>query len=131
MLVVLRGFGGRLCVYCCAQTEALCEANAFEEIERLGAKLFVLFPLTRPQLDAFRRGYQQLVDEDDIPPYGLLYQNDGIVGPGLGLEGRKVIPSTFVLDEEGIVRYAYVGKSNQDRPAVSEILEELDKLDDE
>jgi len=128
VLVVLRGFGGRLCVYCCAQTEALCEANAFEEIERLGAKLFVLFPLTRPQLDAFRRGYQQLVDEDDIPPYGLLYQNDGIVGPGLGLEGRKVIPSTFILDGEGIVRFAYIGEHIADRPPVELVMNELRAL---
>lgn len=127
VLVILRGYSGQVCVYCTAQTQALCEEGAFEEFERLGAKLQVLFPGEKNGLDAFKTAYDSLSSRA-IPPYGLLYENDYIVGPLLGIEGSKVIPTTFILDEQGIVRFAYLGKSKEDRPAVKLLIEELERL---
>ena len=127
VLVVLRGFGGGVCVYCTAQTRAFCSAGAFERFEELGAELQVVFPGPRNGLDAFRRGYDALNDSE-LPPYGILYKNDFIVSSRLDLEGHKVIPSTFILDEAGVVRFAYIGEHLADRPPVELIFEELERM---
>lgn len=129
VLVVLRGItAGGVCIYCAAQITALQAENAYEQVASKGAHLFVLFPSAKNGLPSFKNAVSQLGENIEAE---LICGSDYIVGSMLRLEGEKVIPSTFVLDEEGIVRYAYVGKSDQDRPAVSKILEELDKLDDE
>lgn len=127
VLVVLRGYGGKVCVYCTAQTSALCDENAFEEFERLGARLQIVFPGSRNGLSTFLDAFASLSDAE-IPPYGMLYQDDFTLGKELDLEGDKVIPTTFILDEEGIVRFAYVGKTAADRPSVELLVEELEKL---
>lgn len=127
VVVVLRGFGGGVCVYCTAQTAALCEAGALERFKQLGAELEVVFPGTRNGVEAFKRGYESLAPKER-PPYGLLYQNDYLVSQLLDLEGNKVIPSTFILDEQGIVRFAYIGENIADRPPVATLIDELEKL---
>lgn len=127
VLVILRGYEGKVCVYCTAQTKALCQSGAFKEFEELGARLQIVFPGEKNGLAAFQAAYDSLSDEQ-IPPYGLLYENDYIIGPLLHLEGSKVIPSTFILDEAGIVRFAYIGKSAEDRPPVELLVGELKKL---
>ena len=129
VVVVLRGYPGKVCVYCTAQTKALYEGGAIEAFEKLGAKLHVVFPGEKNGLAAFKEAYDSL-SEAQIPPYGMLYENDYIIGPMLDLEGSKIIPSTFILDEDGIVRFAYIGKTNEDRPSVDLLVEELKKLQD-
>ncbi|MEM9380111.1 MAG: redoxin domain-containing protein [Planctomycetota bacterium] len=129
VVVVLRGYPGKVCVYCTAQTQALYEGGAIDAFEELGAKLHVVFPGEKNGLEAFRAAYDSL-SEAQIPPYGILYENDYILGPMLDLEGSKIIPSTFILDEEGIVRFAYIGKTNEDRPSVALLVDELKKLAD-
>lgn len=127
VLVILRGYPGKVCIYCTAQTAALYEAGAVDAFARLGARLEVLFPGQKNGLSAFQEAVRRLSDAD-FPEYGMLYENDYIVGPMLRIEGSKVIPTTFILDEEGIVRFAYVAKSPQDRPSVELLKSELRKL---
>lgn len=127
VLVILRGYPGGVCIYCTAQTAALYEANAPLEFAKLGARLEIVFPGQKNGLEAFKEAVQSLSDVD-FPEYGMLYENDYIVGPMLKIEGSKVIPTTFILDEEGIVRFAYVAKTPQDRPSVELLTEELKKL---
>jgi len=38
-------------------------------------------------------------------------------------------PATFIIDKEGVIRYARLGKSFADRPRPSQIIDELKKLD--
>lgn len=128
VLVVLRGYVGGICEYCVAQTKAWSLEGAPERIEELGAELYVLFPGEANGLKTFIDAYAQL-NEDLKPRYGLLYENDYIVGPMMDIEGQKVVPSTFVLDEEGICRFAYVGKSFEDRPSSKLVIAELEKLE--
>lgn len=51
--------------------------------------------------------------------YGLLFMWTGINQPK---------PSTFIVDRQGIVRFAKVGKDSTDRSKVSDILRVLDEL---
>ncbi len=47
----------------------------------------------------------------------------------LSLEGFRIAyPSTLIIDEEGIVRYCYVGESQFDRPDLRQIISELGVL---
>lgn len=51
-----------------------------------------------------------------IQEYGVFHHNEP--------KGRPISrPATFVLDEEGVIRYRYVGDSPPDRPAAEAILD--------
>lgn len=39
------------------------------------------------------------------------------------------MPSVFLLDKEGIVRYKYIGRSFTDRPSNEDILKGIKKLE--
>jgi len=57
-------------------------------------------------------------------------QKDGSVGHGEGAPGNSVQdliarPTTIILDMEGTIRWAYIGKSAKDRPSVDSILQAL------
>lgn len=57
-----------------------------------------------------------------ITSYGVRHRRDGD-------EPDIAHPGVFVLDQEGIVRFAYVGAYPEDRPALGTILLALDQLD--
>ncbi len=126
VLVILRGFGGSLCVYCAAQAEAYCLPGTLESFKKLGTDVYVVFPGSENSLEAFIKSYEALVEGEC--PVDILYEDDYKVSKRLGLEGAKVLPSTFVIDDLGIVRYAYVGETDEDRPAVKDILETIADL---
>ncbi len=56
-------------------------------------------------------------DRDTIGPYGVLNANTFLA-----------VPSTFVIDRQGIVRYRHIGTSAADRPDVQEVLEAVRKI---
>ncbi|MEM7233972.1 MAG: redoxin family protein [Planctomycetota bacterium] len=124
VLVLLRGYSGGICVYCTAQTAAL--HKSYRKIKAKGAEVAVVFPGTSNGLGAFEELYTDTFGEGK-PPYPMLYDDPklGLTGT-LGLEGRRAIPTTMLLDKEGVVRWAYVGKDDQDRPPVERILKELE-----
>ena len=61
-------------------------------------------------------------------PLGVLYDPSMALVDRMGISSELSIPSTFVLDKSGIVKYAYVGKTIEDRPAAKKILEVVDGL---
>ena len=44
------------------------------------------------------------------------------------IEGKNILGGDFVIDGEGIVRYAHRGVTPDDRPPLSEIMEALTKV---
>ncbi len=46
----------------------------------------------------------------------------------LGIRADLAKPSTYILDKQGRLRFAYVGATPADRPSVQSILEQLDAL---
>ena len=42
--------------------------------------------------------------------------------------GREAYPTTLLIDEDGIVRYAYTGKNAADRPAAQDLIKLIEKL---
>lgn len=126
VLTVLRGFGiDQLCVYCTAQSKVI--DKHLDEFEKQGAEVMIVFPGNGNELQAFIEGVQGLA-AGERPTVPLLYQDEFRVADELNLQGTVVVPSTFILDERGIVRYAYIGKKVSDRPPVETLIEVLKEM---
>ena len=121
VLVVLRGMSREVCVYCVTQTEALC--TYFEDFAEADAEVFVVYPGERNRLDAFMESFRTFSQRLGEPPIGVLYDRDMELVTRMGLTSEFAIPSTFVLDENGKIRYSYVGLDIADRPQTEEVLE--------
>jgi peroxiredoxin len=126
VLVVLRGFAREVCVYCIAQTEALCEnVDAFRD---LGCEVFVVYPGERNRLETFLESFETVSKLEGEPPIGVLYDKDMELVQRMGITSEFAIPSTFVIDERGTIRYSYVGREIDDRPSTEQVLEAIRKL---
>ncbi len=131
VFIVLRGFNGGICVYCMAQTKAYCKEGAFDEFQNLGVDVLVLFPGTKGKVDEFARAYERAAGEMDIP-YKILRED-----PEMGLPKEldilanevSAFPTTLVIDETGVVRFAYVGVDKGDRPSAKMVLDALREMD--
>ena len=119
LLVVLRGFVGEVCIYCVAQTEALARCKA--ELEALDLEVLVLYPGAKENEASFEKAYA-LTFGKGAPPYRVFYDPDLAVVTQLGIEGDLAHPTTIVVDQQGIVQYAYVGAHRADRPAAKELI---------
>lgn len=130
VLVVTRGWYGGVCFYCASQTSRW--ARRFEELDPYDAQLVVIFP-TESELEAMK------VDEltkrikggeiaNESVPYPVLLDINLRGVDQLGIRAELAKPSTYIIDSEGRVVFAYVGESIADRPTVDSILDQLQRL---
>ena len=69
-------------------------------------------------------------------PFPILIDADRSLSKGLGLftaewGGRKAeqnIPTVFIIDAQGVVRFKYVGQSTVDRPSTEYLLGFIEKM---
>ncbi len=123
VLVVLRGFSKDVCVYCVTQTTALC--NSIEEFQKRGCEVFVVYPGEKNRLEAFMESFELFSGIQGKPPIGVLYDRNMELVERMGITSEFAIPSTFVLDESGVIRYSYVGENIEDRPPTKKVLEAI------
>ena len=127
VLVVTRGWYGGVCFYCASQTSRW--ARRYDELDPYDAQLAVIFP-TETQADASKldelnkRIKTGEIPNDDIPFPILLDINLAGVDQ-LGIRAELAKPSTYIIDRQGRVRFAYVGESIADRPTVDSVLKQL------
>lgn len=132
VLVVTRGWYGGVCFYCASQTSRW--ARRFDELDPYDAQLVVIFPTETdedaPKLDELSKR----IKGGDIPneeiPYPILLDINLTGVDQLGIRAELAKPSTYIIDREGRVRFAYVGESIADRPTVDSVLKQLAKLKD-
>lgn len=128
VFVVLRGFATQVCVYCFTQTTELAAAAA--AFAALDTEIVVMFPGSKGQLAAFQSACKEELGEQP-PPFPMLFDADLTLARALGLQGDLARPAAFVLDRDGVVRFAYVAESSTniaDRPSAEELLRAVDKL---
>jgi len=125
MIVVLRGFLGEVCCYCVAQTKAL--AKAKPKLEANNVEVLVIYPGPRENEESFRLIYEDEFGEG-APPYRVFYDQDLELVTKLGIEGDLASPSTFLIDEKGVVQYAYVGEHRADRPATNKLIKLIEGM---
>lgn len=125
MIVVLRGFLGEVCMYCVAQTKALAKARS--KLEKANVEVLVIYPGARENEASFRRLYEEEFGEGP-PPYRVFYDQDLDLVTKLGIEGDLASPTTIVIDEKGIIQYAYVGEHRADRPATNALIKLIEGM---
>jgi alkyl hydroperoxide reductase subunit AhpC len=62
-------------------------------------------------------------------PYPVLADADHAISSAYGIynlfNDKRATPSVFIVDESGLVTWAYVGRNANDRPSTQQILDQL------
>jgi peroxiredoxin len=128
VLVFNRGFAGFVCPYCATYTAQL--ATRYEEIRSLGAELLLVYPTRETnevKVVEFTDAVNEVLREEGAQalPFPVFLDRGLMATARFNLTGDITKPSTFVLDRNGVVRYAYVGNAPDERPAVERVIQEL------
>lgn len=127
VLVITRGFSGRLCPFCRTQSSRLV-AN-YEDFAKRDAEILLVYPGGSEHLEEFidAAKVSEKKEVDQIP-FPILLDSDLKAVNFLQIAADLAFPSTYILDKEGDVRFAYVGEEINDRPSVKAMLAQLDKI---
>ena len=144
VLVITRGFvgseqtadgesRGNICTYCSTQTSRL--ITNYNKFKSRSAEVIVVFPVARKSdgnaLEKFAANVQGKDKTAADAPFPLLLDVDLAAVDSLGIRADLSKPATYILDKQGEVRFAYVGKDLQDRPSVKALLDQLDQINAE
>jgi peroxiredoxin len=130
VLVFLRGFSGAICPYCTAQTSRL--ISNYGQFAERDAEVLAVYPGDSAHLGEFleaARNQSQPPAAD--MPFPVLLDADFQAVDRLAIRGNLAKPSTFIVDRQGQVRFAYVGAHLSDRPSVKALLAQLDAIEAE
>ena len=128
ILVFTEGFNGMLCPFCQTQTSRLV-AN-YKEFQNRDCEVIVVYPGPRDHLDEFveaalKTEKQQL----DRVPFPIVLDPEFSATEYFGIRSKLAHPSTYLIDKEGGVQFAYVGTDmTADRPSISALIKKLDEL---
>ena len=89
--------------------------------------MLVIDPGPKENEASFRQLYAMEFGEGP-PPYRVFYDPDLSLVTQLGIQGDLASPTTIIVDEQGIVRYAYVGEHRADRPATKDLIKQIEGL---
>lgn len=125
------GYAKQFCTYCSTQTSRLI-AN-YADFKKRSAEVVLVFPVAR-QADA--EEIQNFAGQVQGPqkttqdfPFPIVLDVDLIAVDALGIRDDLSKPSTYILDQDGQVRFAYIGKSISDRPSIKALLAQLDQME--
>ena len=97
--------------------------QALPEFKKLGAEVYAItadsYENTVKAIGQWKLSFLVTLDPD-----GDTLREYGVLDP----TSRRAVPSTFVIDRQGIVRYRHLGKSAKDRPDLREVLEAVQKI---
>jgi peroxiredoxin len=128
VLVVLRGIphspGGVFCPSCLAQTRSLL-ANQSQFAQR-GAEVLVVFPGPSERVGEFFQKARNQTPGEPARLFLVLLDQECRACERLGIRDDLAKPSTYILDTQGNLVYAYVGETSTDRPSVKALLAQLD-----
>jgi peroxiredoxin len=129
VLVVLRGMpqfpGGVFCPSCLAQTSSLL-ANQ-REFESRGAEVLVVFPGPSERVGEFLQSAKRSTPGEPDRVFRVLLDRECSACDRLGIRADLAKPSTYILDTQGNIVYAYVGATSTDRPSVKSLWTQLEK----
>jgi peroxiredoxin len=121
----MRGFAGAVCLHCSTQMLAL--VKNLGEFERRKTRVFVVYPGEAATVPVFMESVRAL-DPNFCPPFRILLDVDLAAVRAFLIEGSLAKPTTLIVDESGIVRWAYVGQQPSDRPSMDLVLRQLDLI---
>ena len=125
LLVILRGFAGSVCLICSSQTIAL--AEKVDEFKKRNTQVILVYPGEAQTVPGFLESVQELKKDFELP-FPIVLDVELLLVKKFKIKGNLAKPTSIIIDEKGIVRYAYVGKNPADRPPVNLLLKKIDKL---
>ena len=122
-LIIMRGFSNSICLYCSSQTAAVIKMH--REFTAAGIDIMILYPGAADSVPAFLKSAHGLAKDGEVAPTFpvpvLLDVNLQLVR-GLQIEDQLARPTTLIVNPDGKVTWAYVGRSMSDRPSLPEVL---------
>ena len=98
--------------------------DSIEEFERRDAQLLAIAPDTLEHAGSYFQRHD--IAFPCLPhPDRLIYRHYDVKSATVSLGQR---PGLFIVDREGVVRYAYLGWQQWEIPSIEETLRELDAL---
>ena len=128
ILVFTEGFNGMLCPFCKTQTSRLV-AN-YEKFKQRNCEVIVVYPGPVDRLDDFVEAAltTEKIQVDKVP-FPIVLDKDFSATKFFAIQSRHAHPSTYLVDKEGNVKFAYVGQDmTADRPSIKTMLDKLDRL---
>ena len=128
ILVFTEGFNGMLCPFCKTQTSRLV-AN-YKKFKERDCEVIVVYPGAEDHLDEFIEAALKTEKEqvDDVP-FPIVLDKDFKATDFFDIHSMHAHPSTYLIDKQGNVKFAYVGTDmTADRPSVKALLNRLDNL---
>lgn len=131
IVVVTRGNTDPICPYCSTQVAEY--IKNYPAIAAHQTEVIVVYPIEKladqQRRDAFLANARKLLGDQNRPiPFPVLLDVELKAVDRLGIRKNLSKPATYLLDESGRVRFAYVGSSLPDRPSIKAMLEQLAKL---
>ncbi|MCO8120747.1 peroxiredoxin family protein [Stieleria sp. TO1_6] len=122
VLVVLRGFPGYQCPICSRQVaDLISKANAFGKQD---AKVLLVYP--GPAAELAQRADEFLKGTKLPAPFTLLIDPDYEFTNAYGLRWdaprETAYPSTFVIDQDGVIQSVKISKTHGDRSKASDVV---------
>jgi len=143
--IVLTFYRGKWCPYCVKALKSL--ETSVSDVNKLGATVYAISPQTPEYAIDLRKqtglSYELLVDQDNrlAERLGLMFELDEKTVERYGKYGIDVpeangtdtwelpIPATYVIDTEGVVRYAWTNEDYSKRAPISQVLKALREID--
>jgi peroxiredoxin len=137
VLVITRGYQknnyygpGHVCLYCATQTSRFI-AN-YPQFQEKNTEVIVVFPVEQTsQADSAQELYTKGEAPVEKSPFPLWIDAELLAVKHFGIQADLSKPAVYLLDKAGSVRYAYVGKSQTDRPSIKAVLAKIDEINAE
>lgn len=127
LVIILRGFAGTICPYCSAQVRAI--TSRLESFAEQDTEVIFVYPGSASSVPLFMQAVRNL-GEGDLPPVSVALDVDLALVRSLDIESELASPTSILIDKQGQVQFAYVGRDLTDRPSVIDLLEVLEGLSD-
>ena len=129
LLVFTEGFNGMLCPFCTTQTSRLV-AN-YDKFKERDCEVIVVYPGPEDRLQDFIQAALKIEkDQVDRVPFPIVLDEDFAATDFFDIHSKFAHPSTYLIDKQGSVQFAYVGNDmTADRPSIKAMLERLDQLE--
>lgn len=127
VLVVLRGYPGYQCPYCNLQVQNfIANSQGFRD---LGAQVVMIYP--GPPQDLNAKANEFVADKKLPDNFDLLldpsYQFTNLYGLRWNAANETAYPSTFLIDNQGVIFFSKIVKEHGARTKAAEILDAMPK----
>lgn len=129
ILVFTEGFNGMICPFCTTQTSRLV-AN-YDEFKKRNCEVIVVYPGPSDRVEEFvEAALKTEKSQVDKVPFPIVLDKDFKATDFFDIHSTHAHPSTYLIDKQGGVKFAYVGKNmTADRPSVKALLSKLDAIE--